>query len=148
MDESTLIRRVEESDAVALTSLFGQLGYPCHPETMRECISRIAQERSHWARVCVRGGTVVGCCHVFSSLILEAGLVSQVGGLVVDDRSRRAGIGRTLMASAERWAAEQGCVSMYVRSNIIREDAHAFYERIGYRRAKTQHAYRKALTCC
>jgi hypothetical protein len=32
-----------------------------------------------------------------------------------------------------------------LRSNIVRPESHAFYEKIGYARFKTQHAYRKRL---
>jgi predicted N-acetyltransferase YhbS len=34
---------------------------------------------------------------------------------------------------------------MTVRSNVVRSGSHPFYERLGYARSKTQHAYRKAL---
>lgn len=71
--------------------------------------------------------------------------MAQVGGLVVDAAHRTQGIGRELMLAAERWAVERGCVSVDVRSNVVRKDAHIFYERIGYRNAKTQYAFRKRL---
>jgi hypothetical protein len=32
-----------------------------------------------------------------------------------------------------------------LRSNILRTDAHKFYEQLGYERVKTQHTYRKSL---
>jgi hypothetical protein len=32
-----------------------------------------------------------------------------------------------------------------VRSNVVRLEFHPFYEHLGYRRAKTQHVYRKPL---
>jgi hypothetical protein len=34
---------------------------------------------------------------------------------------------------------------MAVRSNVARAESHPFYERLGYVRTKTQHAYRKRL---
>jgi hypothetical protein len=34
---------------------------------------------------------------------------------------------------------------MAVRSNVTRTESHPFYERLGYARVKTQHAYRKRL---
>jgi hypothetical protein len=34
---------------------------------------------------------------------------------------------------------------MTVRSNVVRAESHPFYERLGYVRSKTQHAYRKHL---
>jgi hypothetical protein len=32
-----------------------------------------------------------------------------------------------------------------VRSNVVRAESHQFYERLGYARVKTQHAYRKRI---
>jgi GNAT superfamily N-acetyltransferase len=54
-------------------------------------------------------------------------------------------VGARLLASAEEWARKRGCKSMSVRSNVIRERAHKFYERNGYEHYKTQKAFRKKL---
>jgi len=58
---------------------------------------------------------------------------------------RGRGAGRQLVEAVERWAAARGLDEISVRSNVVRPDAHPFYERLGYIRAKTQHAYRKAV---
>ena len=42
-------------------------------------------------------------------------------------------------------ADARGLPEVSVRSNVVREESHPFYERLGYTRAKTQHVYRKAL---
>jgi GNAT superfamily N-acetyltransferase len=65
--------------------------------------------------------------------------------LVVDADARRSGAGRSLVAAAERWGAARGLPQIAVRSNVVRAEAHPFYERLGYERWKTQHAYRKPL---
>jgi len=39
----------------------------------------------------------------------------------------------------------RGLESVAVRSNIVRTESHPFYERVGYQRVKTQHAYFKRL---
>jgi GNAT superfamily N-acetyltransferase len=49
------------------------------------------------------------------------------------------------MNRAERWARSQGLKSVYLRSNVAREKAHSFYQRLGYRIIKTQHAFQKKL---
>lgn len=64
---------------------------------------------------------------------------------MVDEDRRHGGIGRLLMQQAEQWAREKVCWAVHVRSNVVRKDAHAFYETIGYRRIKTQFTFRKAL---
>jgi GNAT superfamily N-acetyltransferase len=65
-------------------------------------------------------------------------------GLVVSTATKRGGIGRALVTDAERWALGQGFDSITVRSNVARTESHPFYERLGYVRRKTQHAYSKS----
>jgi hypothetical protein len=43
----------------------------------------------------------------------------------------------------EQWAFERRLKHISVRSNVARKESHRFYERVGYARVKTQHAYRK-----
>jgi GNAT superfamily N-acetyltransferase len=50
-----------------------------------------------------------------------------------------------LMEQAERWAREKGCWAVHLRSNIVRRDAHVFYERIGYSNVKKSRVFRKVL---
>ena len=77
---------------------------------------------------------------------VEAGDEAEVVGLVVDADARRTGTGRKLIAAAEDWARARGLRELFLRSNIVRPEAHAFYPALGFERSKTQHVYRKALT--
>ena len=70
---------------------------------------------------------------------------TEIGGLVVDEDCHRRGVGRILMEQAEQWACEKGCGAVYLRSNVIRKETHAFYERIGYTNIKRSKTFRKAL---
>jgi GNAT superfamily N-acetyltransferase len=63
----------------------------------------------------------------------------------VDPDHRGRGVGRRLVTAVEQWAMTRGLEQMAVRSNIRRAESHPFYERLGYLRTKTQHAYRKRL---
>jgi GNAT superfamily N-acetyltransferase len=65
--------------------------------------------------------------------------------LVVSEAHRGAGVGRRLLEAVEQWGAGRGLDQVSLRSNIIRPESHAFYEKVGYTRFKTQHAYRKRL---
>jgi GNAT superfamily N-acetyltransferase len=75
--------------------------------------------------------------------LIESDACAEIGGLVVDEGSRGEGAGRLLVQQVEQWARHRGCTSVYLRSNILRERARIFYERLGYTRIKTQHAFRK-----
>lgn len=88
---------------------------------------------------------VVGWLHVSAIPLLEVGLRAEINGLVVADGQRSRGAGWLLLQEAERWARDHKCKSMSVRSNVIRERAHGFYERHGYEHYKTQKAFRKPL---
>src|SRR5438105_3831593 len=77
--------------------------------------------------------------------LLESEVRAEVNGLVVADGHRSLGAGAQLLAAAEDWARKHGCKGMSVRSNVIREGAHKFYERNGYEHYKTQKSFRKPL---
>ena len=90
-------------------------------------------------------GAVVGWVHVRILRLLELEATAQVASIVVDERRRGAGIGRALMAEAERWAVAQGCEETLLYSNAVRADAHRFYEGLGYQRAKMSYRFHKRL---
>jgi len=59
----------------------------------------------------------------------------------VDAGSWRLGVGSELVSRAVGWARDHGCTTVRVRTNIQRTESHPFYERLGFARIKTQHAY-------
>ena len=61
------------------------------------------------------------------------------------EASRGRKIGATLVAAAEAWARERGHGRMRVRSNVLRQPAHRFYERLGYAVTKRQAVFDKSL---
>ena len=77
--------------------------------------------------------------------LLESGRRCEILGLVVDEEYRATGIGRSLVERVEQWARSRDLLQMAVRSSVLRLESHPFYERLGYRRVKTQHSYRKEL---
>ena len=52
---------------------------------------------------------------------------------------------RASFEKAAAWAREQGCGSLCVRSNVIREDARRFYTGLGFDVIKKQAVFRRAL---
>jgi GNAT superfamily N-acetyltransferase len=83
-------------------------------------------------------GMIAGFISVYIFRAVEVDGFVEISGLVVDEMMRSAGIGQRLLEAAEGWAREHGFDGISVRSNVIRERAHAFYERNGFRRGKTQ----------
>ena len=140
------IRRAKPADAARIAVLSGQLGYPT---TTREMSARLRQALKERSGACFVAETrehgVIGWVHVSVTPLLEVERRAEVNGLVVDEPVRSHGAGWLLLEAAERWARNSGCAAMSVRSNVIRNRAHGFYERHGYEHYKTQKAFRKRL---
>jgi GNAT superfamily N-acetyltransferase len=141
-----IIREAKVSDAARLAELSEMLGYPVEPEAIRRRLERLSLKPDHVVLVAeVSSRLVVGWIHAAEHDILEAGSFCEILGLVVAADQRGGGIGRRLLAQAEHWARERGLGEISVRSNITRTESHPFYERLGFVRVKTQHAYRKCI---
>lgn len=56
-----------------------------------------------------------------------------IGELVVDECAEGTGIGRMLVARAERWAREQGFRILTLETGAANERARGFYNRLGFR---------------
>jgi GNAT superfamily N-acetyltransferase len=140
------IRRAKNTDAPQLAELAGQLGYPATTAQLRERLRIIEPALQHAVFVAesAKDG-VIGWLHVSRQPLLEEELRAEVNGLVVADGQRSLGAGARLLAAAEAWARKRGCKGMSVRSNVLRERAHKFYERNGYEHYKTQKSFRKPL---
>ena len=140
------IRRAKTEDAARLRELTGQLGYPATPEEIRKRMQGIRSAAQHALLVAeTKDAGVVGWIHVSKQPLLEAEIVAQINGLIVAEGHRSLSVGAQLLAAAEDWARKHGCKGMAVRSNVIRERAHRFYERNGFEHYKTQKTFRKPL---
>jgi GNAT superfamily N-acetyltransferase len=133
-------------DADAVAALTGELGYPATPADIIRRFARIDGRPDQIALVAEDGGVPVGWIHVARHPYLESDSTAEILGLVVGDGHRSRGVGRLLVEAGERWARGAGCAALRVRSRVTRDRAHAFYERQGFRRIKTQHAFEKPLT--
>jgi GNAT superfamily N-acetyltransferase len=138
-----IVRPATAADAAALVPLFEQLGYPA-PQTLIATRLETLDARAA-VLVAEEEAKVIGFVAVSArpDFIEERAVVE---GLVVEQNARNRGAGAHLLGAAEAWAATAGATAMLVRSNVVRDDAHRFYERQGYRRRKSQHIFEKALT--
>jgi len=129
-----------------LAQLCTQLGYPTTATAVRQRLTQMQPQANYAVFVaeCHDIG-VIGWVHAHLTQLVQADLQVEIGGLVVDANYRGSGIGRQLLLQVEQWAKQQGCKSIYVRSNIIREQAHVFYEKLGYSYVKTSLAFCKIL---
>ena len=140
-----VIRSATDADAPILADLCGQLGYPSETEEIAHRLAALRGQANDAVLVAEDEGRVVALMHVLGAQHLVVAPFAEVGGLVVDAAWRGRGVGAALLAAAEAWAAERGFELMRVRSNVIREDAHRFYERHGYTNTKRQIVFAKRL---
>ena len=140
-----VVRRAASDDAPHVAALSRVLGYPVDPGVMSERLAHLAARDADAVFVAVDRDCIVGWIHGSERELLEVGRQVEILGLVVDLAARRSGAGRALVDAVERWAASRGVAQVSVRSNVVRVESHPFYERLGYKRVKTQHSYRKAL---
>ena len=138
------VRDAAPADAPALAALAGQLGHAVGLPELRERLAALAPLADHRVVVAERGGAVVGWLAAERRLHLLAGRRVEVVALIVSDAHRREGIGRALVMEAERWRAASGAPTLLVRSDVTRAASHPFYERLGFTRTKTQHAYARS----
>jgi GNAT superfamily N-acetyltransferase len=145
--DKVVIRRARLTDANVVAELSGQLGYPTSPEEMAARLAHLIRHPRFGSVLIAETSErrVIGWVHVSVTPLLEVSLRAEVNGLIVAEGQRSSGAGAKLLQATEEWAKSKGCDSMSVRSNVIRDRAHAFYLRNGYEHYKTQKAFRKKL---
>ena len=139
------IRRASAADAANLARLSDQLGYPATAEDCARRLLEIDRNSEHVVFVAAACDVVIGWVHALIGHSLVADTTAEVAGLVVDQAYRSQRVGRVLMEQVERWAQEQGCVAVRLRSNVVRSRAHAFYQNLGYELTKTSKTFSKRL---
>jgi GNAT superfamily N-acetyltransferase len=125
------IRDARAADSRAIAALLTQLGYPSDGDAVEERLDRlgVVGDRVIVAEV---NGDVVGVVHLQVTPALERERpAGKLGALVVDEAHRGQGIGRTLFDAVEQEARLRGCELIYLTTAERRDDAHAFYERLG-----------------
>ena len=140
------VRPATTADIPTIAMLSGELGYPLEEDVVRSRMAHLAVLPEHAIIVAETDRAVVGWVHVHAHRSLVSGERADIYGLVVSRDVRRRGIGRLLMAEAERWARERRLDLVVLRSNVQRPESHAFYPAIGYEHFRTQAVYRKRLT--
>lgn len=133
-----LIRRAEPGDSPALARLIGQLGYDVTHDEVAARMGAMARG-GRTVFVAESEGRVVGCLSTsIMQVIHRPAPVGRISMMVVEDNLRGQGIGAQLVAAAERYLVGEGCQLVEVTSNLARERAHAFYERLGYEKTSVR----------
>jgi GNAT superfamily N-acetyltransferase len=140
------IREASQADVKALVPLCNQLGYPSTAEQIGARVDRILQDPTRVLYVAVDPNQrVVGFIDLDHRIIAVSDGGVEICGLVTDESVRGQGYRAALLKKAEDWARARGVREVSLRSNIVRKEAHGFYERRGYEVYKQSFAFRKRL---
>jgi GNAT superfamily N-acetyltransferase len=140
MTEPIVIRQAEDADLPGVLALYSQPelddGVVLSTEQAREIHAQFARYPHYKLFVAEDGGRIVGTyaflfMHNLGHLGAPSAIVEDV---VVDPTSQGRGIGQAMMRHAVEAARDLGCYKLMLSSNMKRERAHAFYERLGFER--------------
>jgi GNAT superfamily N-acetyltransferase len=112
---------------------------------MQERLEALALAADRIALGACSAGSLVAWIDVGVVNHLQSGAFGEIGGFVVASGYRGSGIGSHLLAAAEQWIASRGVPTVVVRSSMMRERAHSFYLREGYKLKKTSAVFSKEL---
>ena len=131
---SAHIRGARASDASILAKLIVDLGHPITEADVRRNLDRLAP-MGLLPLVATSGDEVIGLCGLSEMVTIHRDApVGRISILVVAEDHRNGGIGALLVAEAEKRLTARGCKMVEVTSNMRRERAHGFYEKLGYER--------------
>jgi ribosomal protein S18 acetylase RimI-like enzyme len=129
------IRAAEMNDAAALAQLMCELGYETMKSEMQMRLKPIATDERLRTFVAVCDGQVCGMIGTLTYPSYEHNDPSgRIVALVIKSSMRRRGIGRALITTAEKDFAQRGIRRIALNTRLAREDAHKFYESLGYER--------------
>jgi len=130
-----MIRAAEMNDATPLAQLMCELGYETTKSEMQMRIQRIATDARYRTFVAVDHGKVCGMIGTLTYPSIEHNdLSGRIVALVITSTMRRRGIGRALIATAEKDFLQREIRRIALNTQLAREDAHKFYESLGYER--------------
>jgi GNAT superfamily N-acetyltransferase len=129
------IRAAEVNDAAALAQLMCELGYETTKSEMQMRLEPITTDKRLRTFVAVCDGQVCGMIGTLTYPSYEHNDPSgRILVLVILRTMRRHGIGRALIATAEKDFAQRGIRRIALNTRLAREDTHKFYESLGYER--------------
>jgi ribosomal protein S18 acetylase RimI-like enzyme len=126
------IRNAELNDTPELAVLMCELGYETRRTEMETRLKLILSNPAYKTFVAIMDGCVCGMIGTLTYPSYEHNDASgRIVALVTSGTLRRRGIGRALVATAEKDFAQKGIRRVALDTRLTREDAHKFYESLG-----------------
>jgi len=107
------------------------------PESYFLAFEQIDTDPNHQLVVAESNGRLIGTLHLIflPSISYQGGLRAQIESVRVDRECRSMCIGGEMMRWAIERAREQGARMAQLTTHMSREDAHRFYERLGFKKS-------------
>src|SRR5687768_8796291 len=125
------IRKVVMSDVKTMIPLVEQLGYPISEENLLARIALYHHGLTDRAWIAIQDENIIGCIaiHIYD-LFHSTERYGKIVTLIVKDTHRRRGIGRKLIARAERFAIQKNCSALELSSSMkrVKFGSHKFYK--------------------
>jgi GNAT superfamily N-acetyltransferase len=132
IDPAVTIRSASPTDADAIARLFTDEGYPAGPSDIVERLSRFQSPYSQ-VLVAEHEGAVIGFIAIHALPRFEHDdRIVRILALVVDAGARERGVGRALIAEAERISSALGAAFVEITAGHHRPEARQLYETLGY----------------
>ena len=134
-DANVRIRAAKLSDAPKLAALMCELGYETTNEEMKTRLKSIVADARCSTLVAKIGKELCGMIGTLTHMSHEHNdLSGKIVALVVSKKQRRSGVGRALIAAAEKDFARRNVTRLTLTTRVERDEAHRFYETLGYSR--------------
>lgn len=138
------IRKAQISDSDIIHKLSLQLGYTPDLSTVKQNVAHMIKHSDYELVVMTNvSGHLIGWMSLVIRYRIEDVSFLQVAALVIDENVRGRGAGRLLMDYAAEVAKIRHLTFVGLHSSKSRAGAHAFYEHIGYQKAKESFFFRK-----
>jgi N-acetylglutamate synthase-like GNAT family acetyltransferase len=137
------VRSANKDDCSGIAHLTNQLGYPSTENKIREIMNLVLSHKDHQVFIAEKENTIVGYIHLIQSIRIGSNPFVEIAAFIIDESSRSIGVGSSLIGESEKWASTLGLKDIRIRSNIIREEAHKFFQNRGFQNIKTQEVFLK-----
>lgn len=142
-----MFRGINTSDTQEIVEICkAALGYDVDVENVKKQIEKLTNDKNQHIIIGYEDETtrkIIGFVHaqVYESFYSDLGL--NILGLAVNPDFQGRGIGRKLMNKLEEYAVDNNISFIRLNSALKREEAHKFYEHIGYICDKVQKRFIK-----
>lgn len=142
-----MFREINTADAPEVAKICKEaLGYDINVESVKRQIEKLTNDKNQHIIIGYedeKTRKIIGFVHaqMYESFYSDLGL--NILGLAVNPNFQGSGIGRKLMNKLEDYAVDNNISFIRLNSAMKREEAHKFYEHIGYACDKVQKRFIK-----